>query len=68
MKWQKTANRRWEAVGECGKFIIEQSGRLFWARYCSNHKTFKMPPRLKLSEAKAICEDNSYWEDELNAE
>lgn len=64
MKWQKIANRTWKAQGNSGAFIIEQSGKTFWGRYCSNNgiKAFKMRPKLKLSEAKAQCEENYYWE------
>ncbi|MGN0683445.1 MAG: hypothetical protein ACI4JY_07175 [Oscillospiraceae bacterium] len=62
MKWEKVGNREWKAVGKHGTFTIEQSGRIFWARYSSNVKAFKMPPRSKLSQAKAMCEDNGYWE------
>ncbi len=65
MKWEKTGNRSWRAVGAKGSFFIEQSGRLFWSRFVSANglKAFKMPPKQKLSEAKAMCEDNQHWED-----
>lgn len=63
MKWEKVANREWQAVGKIGTFTITQSGRVFWARYSSTTKCFKMPPRGKLSEAKGMCEDNGYWEE-----
>jgi hypothetical protein len=62
VKWQKTGNRRWEAVGKDGTFIIEQSGKTFWSKFSSRVMAFKMPPRWKLSEAKKLCEDNHYWE------
>ena len=54
----------WKAQGKSGAFIIEQSGKTFWGRYCSNNgiKAFKMRPTQKLSEAKAQCEENYYWE------
>lgn len=62
MKWKKVGNREWEAVGKHGTFTITQCSRTFWARYSSPVKSFKMPPRWKLSEAKAMCEANGYWE------
>lgn len=65
MAWEKIENRRWQAQGEKGVFFIEQKGKTFWARYRSKSgfKCFTMPPQQKLSEAKAKCEDNIYWED-----
>lgn len=64
MRWVKTGNRRWEAVGKKGKFVIEQCMNTFWGRYLPNDgiKPFNMFPREKLSEAKALCEKNFYWE------
>jgi hypothetical protein len=64
LKWEKVANRKWQAVGNVGSFIIEQSGTLFWARYLSRSgcKTFKLQPKQKLKDAKAQCEQNHYWE------
>lgn len=66
MIWKKIANRCWQAQGKRGVFTIEQSGKLFWARYCSvkGFKSFKMPPKQKLSEAKEMCQDNANWEDD----
>lgn len=66
MAWEKVANRRWQAVGKLGTFLIEQCGKMFWGRYTSNNgcKAFKMRPKTKLSEAKAQCESNYYWEGE----
>lgn len=65
MAWEKTANREWTAKGKFGAFIITQTGKSFWGKYVSNNglKSFKMRPALKLSEAKAQCESNYYWED-----
>ena len=63
MKWEHTSNRVWRAIGENGTFLIAQTGTTFWAQYISRGKAFKMPPKNKLSEAKAMCEDNEYWED-----
>lgn len=63
MKWEKVGNREWQALGKLGIFTITQYGRTFWARYSSPTKSFRMPPRSKLSEAKAMCEQNGYWEE-----
>lgn len=64
MRWTKTANRKWVAEGIKGMFVVEQCGNTFWARYLPNDgiKPFNMFPRQKLSEAKALCEANFYWE------
>lgn len=63
MKWHKTSNRVWRAIGKKGSFIISQTGKLFWSQYVSNMSAFKMPPVAKLSVAKDVCERNQYWED-----
>ncbi len=63
MKWHKTSNRVWSAIGEDGTFIIEQQRKLFWATYVSKkNKCFRFPPTKKLSVAKEMCQDNAYWE------
>lgn len=64
--WEKIDNREWRAKGEKGTWYIQQSGKLFWGRYLSNNglKEFTMRPTSKLSEAKAACEYNYYWEGE----
>lgn len=66
MKWEKLSNKEWRAVGAKGSFFIEKSGRLYWSRYTSTSglKTFRMPPKQKVSDAKAMCEENQYWEEE----
>lgn len=66
MKWEKIANREWRAEGERGTWYITQCGKTFWGKYVANNgsKTFKMRPKPKLSEAKAACENNYYWEGE----
>lgn len=66
MKWEKIGNRSWRTVGAKGSFFIEKSGRLYWSRYTSTSglKTFRMPPKQKVSDAKAMCEENQYWEEE----
>ena len=57
MKWEKIGNRSWRTVGAKGSY---------WSRYTSTSglKTFRMPPKQKVSDAKAMCEENQYWEDE----
>lgn len=64
MTWEKIGNRCWRATGKLGAFTIEQSGKVFWGRYASHKgdRAFKMRPQTKLSEAKAFCENNYYWE------
>ena len=64
MQWVQKKSTQWEAVGADGAFYIERSRGLFWGRYSSekNGKSFKMKPTKKLSEAKALCEENFYWE------
>lgn len=62
MKWEKISNRVWIAKGRLGTWTITQCGKLFWGKYESCTKTFKMRPTLKLSEAKNNCQDNYYWE------
>lgn len=64
MQWEKIANREWIAKGEHGTWYITQCSKTFWGRHVSNSglKAFKMRPARKLSEAKAACESNYYWE------
>lgn len=62
MQWKQPKSSEWVAEGKDGKFVIERSRGKFWARYCSEDCTFKMPPKSKLSEAKEMCENNVYWE------
>lgn len=64
MKWQKTSARVWRAVGKDGSFVITQSGKMFWSQYISEARSFKMPPKGKISEAKEMCEENCNWEAE----
>lgn len=63
MTWEKIDNKTWKAQGKDGVFMIERGSGMFWARYASDKKCFKMPPKKKLSEAKAMCEENQYWEE-----
>ena len=62
MKWVPNKSIEWVAEGKDGKFVIERSCGMFWARYCCDSFSFKMPPKLKLSEAKSMCDNNEYWE------
>lgn len=63
MQWRQLSSSSWEAAGRFGKFLIERSRGKFWARYSSSDTAFKMPPKVKLIEAKNMCENNEYWED-----
>lgn len=63
MKWERTSDKLWRAIGKNGSFLISKSNGMYWAQYISNGKSFKMPPRRNLSVAKTMCEDNDYWED-----
>lgn len=66
MKWKKIKETKQEAEGKNGCFEVQRSCGLWWGRYYSydGFKAFKCPPRQKLSEAKALCENNVYWEAE----
>lgn len=63
MQWKQLSLTIWEAVGKYGKFRIEHSRGKFWSHYASNDTAFKMPPKAELSEAKAMRERNTNWED-----
>lgn len=65
MIWKKLSNKEWRAVGERGTFFIERSCGLYWARYIlkSGFTAFRMPPKRRVSEAKAMCEENAHWEE-----
>ncbi len=62
MEWVQVSSTKWEAIGKDGTFFIERSGGVFWARYYSELKAFKLPGTKKLREAKQLCEENHYWE------
>ena len=62
MQWKQLSSTQWEAKGKLGKFLIERSGGKFWSRYASADTAFKLPPKLKLNDAKSMCEDNINWE------
>lgn len=64
MTWEKVSNKLWGAEGRVGTFHIERQRGQYWGRYASKTacKSFRMPPKGKVSEAKRMCEDNDYWE------
>lgn len=64
MQWKKVDKREWRAEGKYGTWTITQCGKTFWGRYASHNgaKSFRMRPASKISEAKAACESNYYWE------
>lgn len=62
MKWERVSDKLCKAVGEEGTFFIERGRGFYWARYISQRRVFRLPPKKKVSEAKAMCEGNAYWE------
>ena len=62
MVWKLLSSTICEAEGRDGTFRIERSRGWFWSRYSSADMSFKLPPKKKLAEAKAMCENNEYWE------
>ena len=52
----------WIAQGKFGKFIIKHLHRCYIGKYESKNKTFNLPPQKKISEMKALCKENAYWE------
>lgn len=63
MTWQRQSSTICEAVGKDGKFRIERRRGQYWSQYGSEiYRSFNMPPKETLAEAKAMCEDNEYWE------
>lgn len=71
MKWKKTKTTEWKAAGNRGTFEIRRSvcyGIVsFLGEYYSRPPMeihFNMPPCRTISEAKEICEDSNYWEEE----
>lgn len=65
MKWEQVAYCDWEAKGSAGDFRVWKDGRVWKSRYRSTDMTrlFFLPIKRNLKEAKAMCEDNFYWED-----
>lgn len=66
MKFKKIKSTLHQARGDRGIFQITKSCGRWWGRYygLKNDKNFRMPPMIKLKDAKQICEENEYWEDE----
>lgn len=52
----------WVAQGRYGRFLIKQLHRRYICRYEGKEKSFNLPSKRKISEMKAICADNAYWE------
>lgn len=67
MKFVKEKNM-YIARGSIGTFYIKKSQGLFWASYQGNFKSFKLPPKQKISEAKALCMENYFWEEPIKIE
>ena len=65
MKWVKQANGFWLAQGKDGNFLVWHERGMWRGRYLSKDgaKFFRFPARQRISEMKAMCEDNAYWED-----
>lgn len=65
MKWKKNAYGDWVAEGKKGRFLVWKERGLWRGNYLAEDesKFFRMPSRAKISEMKAMCEDNAYWED-----
>lgn len=65
MKWEKNSTGDWVAQGNNGNFLVWKERGMWRGRYLSKDGTkyFRMPSRTKVSEMKALCEDNYYWED-----
>jgi len=61
MIWRKKGVL-WVAQGKMGKFIIKHLHRCYIGKYESKTKTFNLPPQKKISEMKALCRENVYWE------
>ena len=55
MKWEKIGNRSWRTVGAKGSYFIDKSSLI---------EQLLKTPKQKVSDAKAMCEENQYWEDE----
>lgn len=68
MAWQKHNSSRYVAFGSNGNFIVEKHGGLWWGSYVSLRKRFHLPPKNTLREAKSLCEENAYWEEQKYVE
>ena len=65
MKWMKRADM-YEASGANGVFRIVRHGTFYYPEYMSHDqkKFFKMPRKKYIADAKTMCENNRYWEEE----
>lgn len=65
MKWERLKNGDYQAVGMEGDFLVWREGKMWRGRYWSNDRVihFLLPKKPTLTEAKAQCESNHYWED-----
>lgn len=61
MTWVKLG-KEWVAQGEYGKFIINKSRGLYYAKYESDVINFNFPPSKFIKKLKEMCQDNFYWE------
>ena len=61
MIWRKKGTL-WVAQGKIGKFIIKHLHRCYIGKYEGKNKFFNLPPKKKISEMKALCRENAYWE------
>ena len=52
----------WVAQGNNGRFLIKQLHRRYIGKYEGKSKSFNLPPKKKISEMKALCAENAYWE------
>ena len=62
MDWEKIGTQ-WIAKRESGRFIINRSKGLYWAKYESSYTVFRLPPNKSIKQAKKICEENFYWDE-----
>ena len=62
MQWIKNKST-YTAQGELGKFVVQKSRNVYFAKYISADKSFNLPPSQSLKEIKETCESNFYWED-----
>lgn len=64
MTWKELKNGEWKATGKEGEFWLWKSGRQWTGCYKSRDgkKCFHLPYK-SLREMKALCKENSYWEE-----
>ena len=65
MKWIRLPSGDHQAIGRNGDYLVWREGKLWRSRYWNNERTihFLLPRKPTLTEAKAQCEDNRYWEE-----